>query len=79
MVARPCEASWELDVPSGYCVAPLRLGGLRGKQSTPRDWLGGTDVISTVDEGSSTEKERYGARGHHSRRELRQWYVFHFA
>jgi hypothetical protein len=23
-------------------VAPLRLGGLRGKQSTPSDWLGGT-------------------------------------
>jgi hypothetical protein len=35
VVARPCEASWELDVPSGECVAPLRLKGLRGKQSTP--------------------------------------------
>jgi hypothetical protein len=24
------------------CVAPLRLGGLRGKKSTPSVWLGGT-------------------------------------
>jgi hypothetical protein len=31
-------------------VAPLRLGGLRGKQSTPSDWLGGTGVVSTVGE-----------------------------
>jgi hypothetical protein len=29
-------------------VAPLRLGGLRGKQSTPSDWLGGTGEGSTV-------------------------------
>jgi hypothetical protein len=34
VVARPCEVSWELDIPSRYCVAPLRLGGLRRKQST---------------------------------------------
>jgi hypothetical protein len=59
-------------------VAPLRLGGLRGKQSTPSDWLGGTGVVSTVG-----ERERRGAgaahrsAGHHSRRELRQRYVFH--
>jgi hypothetical protein len=58
-------------------VAPLRLGGLRGKQSTPSDWLGGTGVVSTVG-----ERERHGAgavrsAGHHSRRELRQRYVFH--
>jgi hypothetical protein len=31
-------------------VAPLRLGGLRGKQSTPSDWLGGTGEVSTVGE-----------------------------
>jgi hypothetical protein len=37
-------------------VAPLRLGGLRGKQSTPSDWLGGTGVVSTVG-----ERERCGA------------------
>jgi hypothetical protein len=39
-------------------VAPLRLGGLRGKQSTPSDWLGGTGEVSMVG-----ERERHGARG----------------
>jgi hypothetical protein len=29
-------------------VAPLRLGGLRGKESTPSVWLGGTGEFSTV-------------------------------
>jgi hypothetical protein len=29
-------------------VAPLRLGGLRGKESTPSVWLGGTGESSTV-------------------------------
>jgi hypothetical protein len=37
-------------------VAPLRLGGLRGKQSTPSDWLGGTGEVATVG-----EQERQGA------------------
>jgi hypothetical protein len=36
-------------------VAPLRLGGLRGKQSTPSDWLGGTGEVSTVG-----EQDRHG-------------------
>jgi hypothetical protein len=53
-------------------VAPLWLRGLRGKQSTPSDWLGGTGVVSTVG-----ERERQGVQGHHSRQELRQWYVLH--
>jgi hypothetical protein len=50
-------------------VAPLRLGGLRGKQSTPSDWLGGTGEVSTVG-----ERERHGGReaarsaGHHPKR-----------
>jgi hypothetical protein len=39
-------------------VAPLRLGGLRGKQSTPSDWLGGTGEVSTVGEW-----ERHRASG----------------
>jgi hypothetical protein len=38
-------------------VAPLRLGGLRGKQSTPSDWLGGTGELSTVG-----KQKRHGAR-----------------
>jgi hypothetical protein len=36
VVALPCEASWELeDFWLCVCMAPLRLGGLRGKKSTP--------------------------------------------
>jgi len=35
----------------------LWLGGLRGKQSTPSDWLGGTGEVSTID-----ERERHEAR-----------------
>jgi hypothetical protein len=38
-------------------VAPLRLGGRRGKQSTPRVWLGGTGERSTVG-----KRKRQGAR-----------------
>jgi hypothetical protein len=30
-------------------VAPLRLGGLRGKKSTPSVWLGGTGGLFEVD------------------------------
>jgi hypothetical protein len=43
---------------SGSCVAPLRLGGLRGKQSTPSVWLGGTGEPFAVG-----KQERGGARG----------------
>jgi hypothetical protein len=36
VVARPCEVRWELDFSMGFvCLAPLRLEGLRGEQSTP--------------------------------------------
>ena len=35
MVARPCEASCELSYSLDVCVAPLRLGGIMGKKSTP--------------------------------------------
>jgi hypothetical protein len=44
-------------------VAPLRLGGLRGKQSTPSVWLGGTGVVATV-----SEQERYEAAATRSAR-----------
>jgi hypothetical protein len=37
-------------------VAPLHLGGMRGKQSTPSDWMAGTSVVSTIG-----ERERHGA------------------
>jgi hypothetical protein len=39
-------------------VAPLRLGGRRGKQSTSRVWLGGTGERSTVG-----KQERLGSKG----------------
>jgi hypothetical protein len=32
-VALPCEASWELEDSGCVFLAPLRLGGLRGKKS----------------------------------------------
>jgi hypothetical protein len=40
------------------CVAPLRLGGLRGKKSTPSVWLGGTGEFLAV---GKQEQERSGA------------------
>jgi hypothetical protein len=57
VVAQPWRRAGKLGILSGLCVAPLRLGGLRGKQSTPSVWLGGTGVVSTVG-----EQERHGAR-----------------
>jgi len=51
-------------------VAPLRLEGLRGKQSTPSNWLGGTGEVSTVGEW-----EQHGACGRQLRQATRQWYV----
>jgi hypothetical protein len=38
-------------------VAPLWLGGLRRKQSTPSDWLGGTGVVWVVDEQELDEAQ----------------------
>jgi hypothetical protein len=38
-------------------VAPLRLGGLRGKKSTPSVWLGGTGELIEV---GKQEQERIG-------------------
>jgi hypothetical protein len=58
VVAQPWRRAGKLDISFGSCVAPLRLGGLRGKQSIPSVWLGGTGVVSTVG-----EKERDRARG----------------
>jgi hypothetical protein len=70
VVAQPWRRAGKLGIPSGLCVAPLRLGGLRGKQSTPSDWLGGTGVVSTVGEQERQE------RGRHSRRALGNGMVF---
>jgi hypothetical protein len=48
VVAQPLRRAETLALYSGSCVAPLRLGGLRGKQSTPSVWLGGTGEHSAV-------------------------------
>ena len=39
------------------CVAPLRLGGLRGKESTPSVCLGGTGELVVVGK-QEQEQER---------------------
>jgi hypothetical protein len=47
VVAQPLRRAEEL-VALWLCVAPLRLGGLRGKKSTPSVWLGGTGELIEV-------------------------------
>jgi hypothetical protein len=49
------------------CVAPLRLGGLRGKKSTPSVWLGGTGELVVVGKQELEQREHQGARGTSSR------------
>jgi hypothetical protein len=58
VVAQPWRRAEEL-VTLWLCVAPLRLGGLRGKKSTPSVWLGGTGGFFAV---GKQEQERHGAR-----------------
>ena len=44
-------------------MAPLQLRGLRGKQSTPSVWLGGTDEIIRSASGSGKEcRKQHGTR-----------------
>jgi hypothetical protein len=43
-------------------VAPLRLGGLRGKKSTPSAWLGGTGELDEIGkQEQEQEQEQLGA------------------
>ena len=42
-------------------MAPLRLGGMRGKDSTPSVWLGGTSESSMV---GKQEQERQEHKNH---------------
>jgi hypothetical protein len=72
VVARPCEASWELvESLDSVGVAPLRLRGIRGKKSTPS--IGWEVLVKSrwSTSGSCTERV-----GHHSERAIRQWYNF---
>jgi hypothetical protein len=53
---------------SGSCVAPLRLGGRRGKQSTPSVWLGGTgepSVVGKRERGTRQDGARDFTSGRH--------------
>jgi hypothetical protein len=43
-------------------VAPLRLGGLRGKKSTPSVWLGGTGELIEVGKQEQLGAGAAGAR-----------------
>jgi hypothetical protein len=56
VVAQPWRRAEELET-LWLCVAPLRLGGLRGKKSTPSVWLGGTGELVAV---GKQEQERSG-------------------
>jgi hypothetical protein len=55
------------------CVAPLRLGGLRGKKSTPSVWLGGTGEFVAVGK-QEQEQERLEHRNHRCK-QIRPRYV----
>jgi hypothetical protein len=57
VVAQPLRRAEELGL-FWLCVAPLRLGGLRGKKSTPSVWLGGTGELIEV---GKQEQEQLGA------------------
>jgi hypothetical protein len=49
------------------CVAPLRLGGLRGKKSTPSVWLGGTgELLMVGKQGARSWSWRERKRDNHS-------------
>jgi hypothetical protein len=72
VVAQPLRRAEEL-VALWLCVAPLRLGGLRGKKSTPSVWLGGTGELIEV---GKQEQEQHGAEHGRHRGGLRQRYGF---
>jgi hypothetical protein len=52
-------------------VAPLRLGGLRGKKSTPSVWLGGTGGFIAVGKQEQERQEHKNRCG----KQIRQRYV----
>jgi hypothetical protein len=57
-------------------VAPLRLGGLRGKQSTPSVWLGGTGELSAVGKRQGARDVARSARRLPKRREAWNGMIF---
>jgi hypothetical protein len=72
VVAQPCEVSWELvESLDSVCVAPLWLGGLRGKKSTPS--ISWEVSVKSRWSASGSCKERAGC---HSERAIKKWYAF---
>jgi hypothetical protein len=63
VVAQPWRRAETLVLYSGSCVAPLRLGGRRGKQSTPRVWLGGTGEPSGRQAGAARRADTARSAG----------------
>jgi hypothetical protein len=57
VVAQPLRRAEELET-FWLCVAPLRLGGLRGKKSTPSVWLGGTGELIEVGKQEQERQEQ---------------------
>jgi hypothetical protein len=57
VVAQPWRRAEELET-LWLCVAPLRLGGLRGKKSTPSVWLGGTGELIEVGKQEQERQEQ---------------------
>ena len=61
MVAQTLRRAEELET-LWWCVAPLRLGGLRGKKSTPSVWLGGTGELIEVGKQEQERQEQGSLR-----------------
>jgi hypothetical protein len=74
VVAQPWRRAEKL-VTLWLCVAPLRLGGLRGKKSTPSVWLGGTGEFIAVGE----QEQRGVGTARSSGRPLEQAYRQRYA
>jgi len=72
VVAQPLRRAEELET-LWWCVAPLGLGGLWGKKSTPSVWLGGTGELVTV--GKQEREQERQERGRQLRPAMRQRYV----
>jgi hypothetical protein len=70
VVAQPLRRAEEL-VTLWLCVAPLRLGELRGKKSTPSIWLGGTGEFVAVGK-QEQERQEQGSRSGRSKESSRQ-------
>jgi hypothetical protein len=56
-------------------VAPLRLGGLRGKKSTPSVWLGGTGEFVAVGKQEQEQERERLEHWNHCCKQIRPRYV----